>query len=837
MNSTLFKRIKWKNLSLVLFVFAFLVYISYKAIDYVWTSEAEMTDEICVDSPFYILNSALKSNNFDQLPFPFIKKYEKERILLQSFLHLNEHTKLVSAIYSTGEEEYAYMHYAYIGFHWNTDPASLFHVKEMQFTKRSFKNYTIYESIDSVSSFSYVYANGFLILSKNAFLLDNYIIKKEKNETLSKDHYFKKINTEFTDNYQAKLMIHTNDLNTFITNISSSSGASILNQISQGNTWYIFNMPSQSNNEQLELTGTMATDNPLYNHLIQQNAADLFAIMPQNISYYNYYHVDENCSNTDLFKQLTTAECMFFNLENRASNYHLYDGLIIHTTDINKAIGLLNQFKDSKRTDSIMFGNTKRELIHLSIPSQIVKNFGHAFYQLDAPYYFFINNDIIFLNSKEACALFIDSYMHKKNKKDWSLAAAQFTCYLEASQHILDNVFKNKELTSSIAAYKELHIEYSKMDKQIAVKVVLSKTTASKKKTSLYSIWNSEVSNTNITYLHSLNKRNAAGFYLFAQDDANILYALDESGVKLWEKLLDEKIMSPIFSIDYYKNNLEQFVFNTASKIYIIDKQGNFIEDFPLNLGAKASSAMSCFYKQNDFHQACYFVPCENGNIYGYEINGMPMPGWNPKKSGPVLAPVQIAFQNKKEWIFYATTDHTIAFFDYAGHSKMLINNDDATQNRFSIIQVDSSCYLFNASKNIAKYMISNNTKEVKTFGPGEGNYGYIAYLPTGSELPNHAYIKGNILSVLNSKGEKQLTYTSPEMMDLTLRHISLQEEDYILLRNQDASNFYLINSKGKLANDMVIQSNATIECINNEKKSYIFSSNGGQVNCATLSK
>jgi hypothetical protein len=527
---------------------------------------------------------------------------------------------------------------------------------------------------------------------------------------LSNDNYFDKIERAFEDKSVSKIMIHTNDLNSFVTNIASSSGATLLNQISLGNSWYLFNMPIQSNKEQLELNGFMATDLPFYNHLISQNAADLFAIMPQNISYYNYFHLDENCSNIDLFKKLTTAECIFFNLENRASNYHQYDGLVIHTSDINKATELLNQYKDSKRSDSILFGYTKRELIHLSIPSQIAKNFAHSFYQLENPYYFFINNDIVFLNSKEACALFIDSYIHKKNKKDWSLASAQFTCYLEASQHIIDDIFKNKSITSSIANYKELHVEYSTVDKQIVVKLVLSKSSASKKKTSLYSIWNTELSSSPVTYLCSLNKRNASGFYLFAQDESNTLYALDESGQKLWKKPLDEKIMSHIFAIDYYKNSLEQFVFNTANKIYIIDKQGNFIEDFPLNLGAKASCAMSCFYKQNDYHQACYFVPCENGNIYGYEINGMPMPGWNPMKSGPVKSPVQIAFQNKKEWIFYYTTNHNVAFFDYAGHTKILINNDDATQKYFSIIQVDSSSYLFNASKNIAKYTISNNT-------------------------------------------------------------------------------------------------------------------------------
>ena len=53
------------------------------------------------------------------------------------------------------------------------------------------------------------------------------------------------------------------------------------------------------------------------------------------------------------------------------------------------------------------------------------------------------------------------------------------------------------------------------------------------------------------------------------------------------EKAIRGIILDNINQIDFYKNKKIQYVFNTEDSLYIIDRLGQNVEDFPLSLGQK----------------------------------------------------------------------------------------------------------------------------------------------------------------------------------------------------------------------------------------------------------
>ena len=161
--------------------------------------------------------------------------------------------------------------------------------------------------------------------------------------------------------------------------------------------------------------------------------------------------------------------------------------------------------------------------------------------------------------------------------------------------------------------------------------------------------------------------------------------------------------------------------------------------------------------------------------------------------------------------------------------------NDDASQYHFSIIKSDSSSYLFNAAKNVLKYNLSNNTVEAKTFGPGEGVYAYIAYLPYASKVPNHAYLKENNLVVLNSKGEKQFAYQFKEDMQLALAYKTINNKDYILCANKTQNRFFLVDAKGNLTESNTINTTLSPVIVNNANKTYMLSIDNHDIICSTF--
>ena len=75
-----------------------------------------------------------------------------------------------------------------------------------------------------------------------------------------------------------------------------------------------------------------------------------------------------------------------------------------------------------------------------------------------------------------------------------------------------------------------------------------------------------------------------------------------------------------------------QYLFNTRNKLYLIDRNGNAVDRFPVNLRVPASAGMALFDYDNsgDFRIP---VPAIDKNIYMYDKQGNIVSGWNSVKA------------------------------------------------------------------------------------------------------------------------------------------------------------------------------------------------------------
>ncbi len=80
---------------------------------------------------------------------------------------------------------------------------------------------------------------------------------------------------------------------------------------------------------------------------------------------------------------------------------------------------------------------------------------------------------------------------------------------------------------------------------------------------------------------------------LMVQDAKFNLYLINNSGRLLWKKPLDGKILGTIQQIDYYKNSKLQYIFNTKNKIYLLDRNGNNVDKYPVSLPVKATNGIA----------------------------------------------------------------------------------------------------------------------------------------------------------------------------------------------------------------------------------------------------
>jgi len=128
---------------------------------------------------------------------------------------------------------------------------------------------------------------------------------------------------------------------------------------------------------------------------------------------------------------------------------------------------------------------------------------------------------------------------------------------------------------------------------------------------------------------------------IMVQDAGNTLYLLNSTGRILWKVKLEEQILSNIYQVDYYRNDKLQYLFNTKSALHLIDRNGNYVERYPVNLRADATNGMALFDydKSRDYRIA---VACADKDIYLYDLEGNIVPGWSFRKSdGVIKKPLQ----------------------------------------------------------------------------------------------------------------------------------------------------------------------------------------------------
>ncbi|MFN7116684.1 MAG: DUF3352 domain-containing protein [Saprospiraceae bacterium] len=169
-------------------------------------------------------------------------------------------------------------------------------------------------------------------------------------------------------------------------------------------------------------------------------------------------------------------------------------------------------------------------------------------------------------------------------------------------------------------------------------------------------------------------------YAIAVQDTAFQLYLLDVNGKILWKKKLEDRLLSSIHLVNYFKNSNGQLIFNTPNYIYLLDRDGKSQGTFPLHLQTPATNGVTVidFDGNQNYH---FFVACANGGIYGYDKLGRALPGWSPLRG-------------------VGEVRHPIVHFQHTGKDYLLVLNESGKlfaykrdgNYRFSPINLGAAC-------------------------------------------------------------------------------------------------------------------------------------------------
>lgn len=136
------------------------------------------------------------------------------------------------------------------------------------------------------------------------------------------------------------------------------------------------------------------------------------------------------------------------------------------------------------------------------------------------------------------------------------------------------------------------------------------------------------------------------------QDGENKLCLIGADGMLLWRRPIDGAIVGNVHQIDFYGNGKQQYLLTTDKSLYIIDRLGNDVGDFPVGLPSRSVTGCSAAM-YSDGSPMRIFAGCEGGPAL-FGPDGKAVEGWKASKTeGPLLSAPRHLMCAGKDYIVY----------------------------------------------------------------------------------------------------------------------------------------------------------------------------------------
>lgn len=286
--------------------------------------------------------------------------------------------------------------------------------------------------------------------------------------------------------------------------------------------------------------------------------------------------------------------------------------------------------------------------------------------------------------------------------------------------------------------------------------------------------------------------------YLFAQDEEYRLYAFDPSGNLLWEEELEDRILSKIHLLE--NGNL---LFNTAFRVHLYNLEGQSKEGYPFELQPKAILGLQLidFTQSGRYH---YLLACENGSIYGYDLEGNSLEGWSPKDSiGTNISSIR-HFQNTERDFIIVAADSTIQVYNRLGDLRFPIYTDTTLWNASVAFQANSAFPRIVATDNRNRAHILNlegANFRLPLSKPLSSSFQFLFSDVWGDERKDYIYLNSNSLQIYAYDTDNKFKLRSEAELDHpqdTVFEVSYQEKNWIGMVSESASRISLYDGNAR---------------------------------------
>lgn len=291
---------------------------------------------------------------------------------------------------------------------------------------------------------------------------------------------------------------------------------------------------------------------------------------------------------------------------------------------------------------------------------------------------------------------------------------------------------------------------------------------------------------------------------IFVQDQANRVYLINSTGRILWKQPVDGPILGEVNQVDFYKNGKLQYLFNTAKKIHLIDRNGNYVERYPISFRSDATNPLALFDydKSRDYR---LFVATEDRKIYVYDIEGNMITGWKfGKTESRVTGKIQHFRVNDRDYIV-ALDQNRAYFLNRQGRERIKLKKRLVLSPRIPLtldmnIREERPRWITtDTSGSVAAIYLDGSVTSLLSRELSPDHYFTMVDM-TKDGIPEFIFADGDELDVVRQDGKRLFNYkVKDRISDMPDIYKFSASDVKIGITDRSRNRIYLINSDGSL--------------------------------------
>lgn len=693
-------------------------------------------------------------------------------------------------------------------------------------TRKNYDNTTVYHARSAALSFFYACANDIFMVSED-FILVEQAIRQTNSQNLLDNYEFTELYKTIEENAFANIFINHLTIHQMLSKFVSPEMRKTVSQLDAYSDWSGVDLFLKT--AEIELNGFSVTEDSSdhYLNLFRQQEAQKMTIekaIPAGASYFVALNLKNSASYIEQYENYLKANGQFypremslmeFQKKTKTDPVRLFKDIAgnqfagVYTT-INKSIPGQNRFfvaeiinaaeaKDKLSKAASEFRLTNKDkgedmqtrvninsknsftIYKLPVSNMAESLFGKAFAGINGNYFLVYHKYLIWGDNLPGMKSYLESLVEEKTLANDSVykeyvkgaqPKANFYMYAKLPKVFrLKDVLLKPDLSAHLSANEEAIRKFSILSWQFSVSGDKIKNRVNlvydpTLKEEPQAIWQLKLDGPlALRPKLVLNHKDTANREVIVTDKMQNVYLINKEGNILWKMTTPDPIISDIHQIDIYQNKKYQYVFNTKTQLFVIDRMGNNVGKFPVIFKSMASNGVTVtqYMPSREFR---YFVAGEDKQIYVYDRDGRLLPKWNFEGTqSQVTRPIQHFDIEGKDYIVVTDQQNTY-FLDRQGKSRDIkAEAFNRSGNRIYFFDGGNPRLFSTDQQGRIHIQDFKGESQVKELGKFSAGHRFTVEDMDGNGTPEYLFADGKKLTVFGSDDMIKFEKTFPDVI------------------------------------------------------------------------